>query len=267
MPAPTIHMDLYSIPVNVHHAAPQIGFAVAIAIVGEHFHRLQVIIMIPGTIRVIDVILVKQIFVVIQGEGAVILRKPKLPAIAREKGTILSRIPICDRRLVKVCLHIRAQVERVTFLSPGWKMGAAALEEIGGRPSLHIDRHLIDDVGRIRDEIDVDIGVSSVKLFEKLPGHRLEPVVAEILIDQLDSLRLVRWILAGVSCKPRAPHPRWSNLLFLKNLAEKEIGGCSFEATFGIFHKNCPVINLSIKVYRSSGATSNDAYLFFCPHP
>jgi hypothetical protein len=62
-------------------------------------------------------------------------------------------------------------------------MCTAALEDIGCGPSLHIDRHLINHIKRIRDVINTDIRMSSVKLLEKVSGHRGEPLVIEILID------------------------------------------------------------------------------------
>ncbi len=166
---------------------------------------MQIIIMIPGAVRVIHVILIEQILVVIKGERAMIFWKPELPAIASEKSTILHRIPICDRRLVKICFDIRAQVKCITFLGPGRKMRATTLKDIRRCPSLHIDWHLIDHISRIRNVINIDIRMRCMELFEMLPGHGLEPIVIEILIDQLSILPALPVILGGVNCMPRMP--------------------------------------------------------------
>jgi len=51
--APGIDMNLNAIPRNVHHAAPQISFAVAVPVVRESLHGRQVVVVIPRPIWII----------------------------------------------------------------------------------------------------------------------------------------------------------------------------------------------------------------------
>src|SRR5512140_158509 len=65
-------------------------------------------------------------------------------------------------------------------------MSAAALEYVRGRARLHIDRHLIDKIGGIRDIEHIDIGMPRVELRQQLLRHGGKPTRVEILIHELD---------------------------------------------------------------------------------
>ena len=71
-------------------------------------------------------------------------------------------------------------------------MRATTLEDIGCRACLHIDRHLIDDINRVRDVINIEIRVSDMELFEKLLSHGSKPIIIKILIDQSNILSTAR---------------------------------------------------------------------------
>ena len=185
MPSPTIDMHLNAIPGDVEHTAPQISLAVTVAVVGEAFHRSQVVIMVPGFIRIVHPVFIKEVFVVVKRQRAVILGQAVLLPIPGEKGVILGPVPVVDGGLVQIGLDVGTQVEQMSFLGPNGEVGAAALENIRRGAGLHVGQHgffQIIRVGRIEDS---GIGVGGVELFQRLLGHRGEPVGPPILVDQL----------------------------------------------------------------------------------
>ena len=103
-------MDLDPVPGKVKDAAPQVDPAIRVAIVGQVFHRLQIVIVIPRAVRIIHMILVEQVFVVVKGQRAVIFWQTVLLPIPFLKSTILDRVPILDRALIQVRFDVWAQV-------------------------------------------------------------------------------------------------------------------------------------------------------------
>ena len=71
--APAVDVHLNALPGDVHHTAPQIGLPIPRPVMGEAFHRCQVVVVIPGSIGIINAVFRKEILVVIKGQRAMIL--------------------------------------------------------------------------------------------------------------------------------------------------------------------------------------------------
>ena len=230
MAAPGVDVHLDALPADINHAAPQVGFAVAVPVVRQPLHGGQVGVVIPGGIGVVHAIAVEEVFVVVERQAAVILGQAVLFAVGGEEGVILRRVPIVQGRAIQIGLHVGPQVERVALLRPDREEGAAAREDVGHRAGLEIGQHLLLEVlrGRVNRVEDLDVGMGGVELVEHLLGHRGEPVGAPILVDQLHLCAPTaapgnrRWgggrtgrqgragsRRAGQTKKPAAGEPRW----------------------------------------------------------
>ncbi len=186
--APGVDVDLQPVPTDVEHAAPDVGRAVAVRVVSQLLHCREVVVVGPGSVGVGHPVLVEDVFVVIEDEGALILRHTELAPARVEEGLVLDRIPVGDYGRVQVGLHVRAQVEHIAFLIPRGEELTAALEDIGCVACLHVERHLVGEVLRIRRVEDAEVRMSRLEDRQLPLSHRREPLGPPVLVDELHPL-------------------------------------------------------------------------------
>ena len=64
--SPAIHVNLYPLPGDIQHTAPDIDLAIRPEIEGQAPHRLQVVVVRPGPVGIVHAGQIKQVLVIVQ---------------------------------------------------------------------------------------------------------------------------------------------------------------------------------------------------------
>ena len=147
-------------------------------------HGGGIVIVGPVAARVGLAAGVKDVLVVVEGHGAVVLGEAVLLAVGRQVVAILSRVPVLDGLLAQVAADVGAQIEHAPLLRPDGVVGAAPLKDVGRGAGLHVGQHLGLEVLGVRQVKDADVGVQVVELGQHLLRHGGKPVGAPILVDE-----------------------------------------------------------------------------------
>ena len=157
-------------------------------IASQLLHGREVVVVSPGGVGIGDPILVEDVLVVVEDQGALVLRHAELAPTRVEEGLVLGRIPVGDDGRVQVGFHVLAQVEHVAFLIPCGEELAAPLEDVGRVAGLHVEGHLVGEVLRVRRVEDAEVRVLRLEDRQLFLSHRREPLGPPVLVDELHPL-------------------------------------------------------------------------------